>query len=93
MRLAIRFRDRLKGIRRDEPGLLLATRSVHGMWLRHPLWTVALDESLRVVRIVRLRPGRVVTFLDARLVLELAHDRAPPSLGTRLSMEKVCRAS
>ena len=64
------FLDRLFGIWRSDPPVVLRTRSVHGLFLRKPLDLIGLKDG-DVVRSGVLRPWRVVTWWDVDTIVEV----------------------
>jgi hypothetical protein len=70
----------------DGCGVLLATRSVHGLWLRRAIRVVALGAGGEVLAVRELAPGRIVTVRGSRWMLELPRHRVPPEVGRRLSV-------
>ena len=83
VRVADSFGGRLVGIHGAPPGwgVLIAGRSVHGMFILRRLWAVGLDKTLRVVGVRTLRPGGLAFFTNAAAVLELLRHRTPPQQG------------
>lgn len=65
-------------------GLLLQTRSVHGIGLRAPVRAVAITTGMRVLAVRWLLPGRIIFFPRARFVLELPAWVTPPPVGATL---------
>lgn len=65
------FLDRLLGVWRTPPPVVLRTRSVHGCFLRSPLGLVGLRHGV-VVRTGVLRPWRVVVWPDVDTIIEVA---------------------
>lgn len=64
--------------------ILLQTSSVHGFWLREPVWLVGLDHR-SVVTDVRLLPRRRLAWLRGnRWILELPREVPLPAVGERL---------
>ncbi|MGZ4132064.1 MAG: DUF192 domain-containing protein [Actinomycetota bacterium] len=86
-------RERVRGLRGTErlddgEGLLLERcRSVHTFAMRFPIDAVLLDRRWRVVRVVRMRPRRLLLpRLGVRHVLEVAEGAGPrPGLRLRSS--------
>jgi hypothetical protein len=66
----VSFLDRLLGVWRVPPPVVLRTKSVHGMFLRKPLGLVGLRDGV-VVRTGILRPWRVVTWRDVDTIVEV----------------------
>ena len=64
--------------------LLERCRSVHTFGMRVPITVVFLDDSWRVIRVVRARPGRLLFCRRARRVLE-CHIGANVRLGDVLT--------
>jgi uncharacterized protein len=83
-------RERARGLigRKDlslGEGLLLERcRSVHTFGMRYPIDVVLMDRSHRVVRVVRMAPGRLLLPRPGvRHILEVAAGEGPPA-GSRL---------
>lgn len=86
--VATGFRRRWRGLMGRAPRpLLLATSSVHGFWLSHPLWVVAISADLEVMRGELLRPWRVLTVPGAAWILELPAESQLPVEGEGLTFE------
>ena len=66
--------------------LLERCRSVHTLGMRVPITVVFLDRSWRVIRVVRARPGRLLSCRRARHVLE-CHIGADVRVGDLLSRQ------
>lgn len=65
-------------------GLVLRTRSVHGLGMREALRVVSIDHAGRVRRVEVLSPGGLFFDQGARWVIELPLSRPPPPVGVRL---------
>jgi len=82
----------LLGLREPEPGtsmLFLRCRSVHTFGMRFPIKVLVLDRNLRVLRVKRLPPNRVLLpARRARHILECAED-VFPSVGDRAALRLV----
>lgn len=69
-------RERMRGLRGHPPPapreamLLRKCRSVHTFGMRAPISVAFLDRKMTVIEVRRCRPGRFVTRLSARHVLE-----------------------
>lgn len=84
--VAFRAGARLRGLmRRDPVPLLVRTSSVHGFWLRGPLWLVGIAADLTVVTVEPLRRRQVARMPGARWILELPSDFALPRPGDQLA--------
>lgn len=68
------FLERLLGVWRRPPPVVLRTRSVHGCFLRRPLGLIGLRDGV-VVRVGVLRPWRVVTWWDVDTIVEVGDVR------------------
>lgn len=65
--------------------VLIQTSSVHGFWLREPVWLVGLDDGF-IVTEVRLLPRRRLAWLrGSRWIVELPRDAPVPMVGDRLA--------
>ncbi|MGQ0850104.1 MAG: hypothetical protein ACT4OP_13535 [Actinomycetota bacterium] len=89
--VASRFYDRWRGLRPAGNGrrLLLSGNSVHGVGMREPLLIVGLDRQSRILRIVELRPGKVIWIRGASQILELPIWVPPPPIGSVLTWSRV----
>ena len=92
-------RERVRGLRgtrrlAEREGLLLERcRSVHTFGMRFPIDAVLLDARWRVVRVVRLRPRRLLRpRVGVHHVLEVA-EGAGPRTGLRLRSSPATPAS
>lgn len=84
--VASTFRRRWRGLMGGAAHpLLLPTTSVHGFWLRSPLWVVAIGPDLTVMGVELLRPWRVVTAPGAAWILELPLGSPLPAGGEGLT--------
>lgn len=85
--VAATFRERLVGLLgTDGHGMLLRARSVHGFAMRYRIKVVALDASLKVIACSVLAPWRVLTFWEARWILELPIEQPFPKVGQVLRL-------
>lgn len=85
------YRNRLKRawglmFRRPKPVLLVGVNSVHGFFLLEPVWAVFLDDDMRVVDVVLLKPWGFHKEVGARHVLELPVEERPPKKGEVLEI-------
>lgn len=72
------FLDRLLGVWRTPPPVVLRTRSVHGCFLRLPLRLIGLRDGV-VVRTGVLQPWRVVVWPDVDTIVEVAWEASQRS--------------
>ncbi|MFP3913402.1 MAG: hypothetical protein ACLFWM_00875 [Actinomycetota bacterium] len=80
-------RARLRGLMWTEPHpLLLQGSSVHGFWLRGPLWVVGVGPDGTVTAVEWLRRRRVIRLRGARWALELPPGHPLPVVGERLAL-------
>ncbi|MBW3667322.1 MAG: hypothetical protein KY394_06985 [Actinobacteria bacterium] len=84
------FLDRWRGVKRlpDGSRLLLAARWVHGFGLRDPLVVAAIDAEMKVAEVRILRRGRLLSFPQARFLLEMPTGATPPPVGSVLEMRR-----
>lgn len=64
--------------------ILLRTSSVHGFWLREPLWLVGLDDHRLVTEVRLLSRRRLIWLRGTHWILELPQDTPLPFVGDRL---------
>lgn len=84
--VATTFGRRLVGLMGNPGhGLLLRSRSVHGVGLGRSLGLVGLDADGRVVRTGRLRPGALVVWPRVRWIMELPRRVPLPPVGAVLA--------
>lgn len=87
VRLAVTFRERLRGLMGRRPGpLLLPTSSVHGFWLHEDVLVVGVTATGTVAAVRRLRRRRVITVPGARWIIELPLAVPAPKSGERLAI-------
>ena len=88
--MAETFLDRLIGIRaRNANGtLLIDSRYLHTIGLKHPLHMVSIDQEMRVTEVRTVPPNSFVSFQGSRFVLEL-QETAAPRVGSQLEMTDV----
>lgn len=85
MVLATTFGRRLVGLMGNPGyGLLLHSRSVHGVGLGRSLGLVGLDTHGRVVRTGKLRPGMLVVWPRVSWMMELPRQVPLPPVGSVL---------
>ncbi|MEZ0248684.1 MAG: hypothetical protein ABWJ97_05375 [Thermoproteus sp.] len=75
-------------LRRPRPVLLVEVNSIHTFFMRGPIWAVFLDEGMRVLSVVLMRPWRAHKEPRAEHVLEIPFEEKPPKIGELL--EVVC---
>ncbi|MGC9117755.1 MAG: hypothetical protein ACP5I3_02055 [Thermoproteus sp.] len=87
------YRDRLRRglglmLRRPRPILLIGVNSIHTFLMLEPIWAVFLDEEMRVVDVLYLKPWKTRREPRAAHTLELPKEERPPEKGD--SLEIVC---
>ncbi|MEM0187346.1 MAG: hypothetical protein QXP98_04650 [Thermoproteus sp.] len=68
-------------LRRPKPVLLVGVNSIHTFFMRSPIWAVFLDENMRALSVVLMRPWRIHREPRAKNVLEIPLGEKPPKIG------------
>ncbi|MBT8215332.1 MAG: hypothetical protein HKN74_06685 [Acidimicrobiia bacterium] len=87
VRVATSRRDRLHGLRRQDPpgGLLIETRCVHSFGMQSAVWTVRIAAGV-VVDVGWMPPRRMRWWRAPGWVLELPADVVPPTPGREVRL-------